>query len=39
MAEAAEFEGHIAFDPANTLSGALIAHAEELELQADHHRR
>jgi hypothetical protein len=39
MAEAAEFEGHIEFDPAQTLSGALIAHAEELEKQADNHRR
>ncbi len=39
MAEAAEFEGHISFDPANTLSGALTAHAEELEAQADNHRR
>ena len=39
MAEAAEFEGHIAFDPANTLSGALFAHAAELETQCDNHRR
>lgn len=39
MAEAAEFEGHIAFDPANTLSGALLAHAVELETQVDNHRR
>lgn len=39
MAEAAEFEGHIAFDPANTLSGALLAHAAELEAQVDNHRR
>jgi hypothetical protein len=39
MAEAAEFEGHIAFDPANTLSGALLAHAVELETQTDNHRR
>lgn len=39
MAEAAEFEGHIAFDPANTLSGALLAHAMELETQVDNHRR
>lgn len=38
MAEAAEFEGHIAFDPANTLSGALLAHAAELEAQVDNHR-
>jgi|GEM_PF-6483545 len=39
MAEAAEFEGRLEFDPAQTLSGALIAHAEELEKQADSHRR
>jgi hypothetical protein len=39
MAEAAEFEGHISFDPANTLSGALIAHAVELETQVDNYRR
>lgn len=39
MAEAAEFEGHIAFDPANTLSGALLAHAAELETQVDNYRR
>lgn len=39
MAEAAEFEGHIRFDPAQTLSGALTAHAVELETQADNYRR
>lgn len=39
MAKAAEFEGHISFDSANTLSGALIAHAEEMEMQVDNYRR
>lgn len=39
MAEAAEFEGHISFDAGNTLSGALTAHAEEMESQADNYRR
>lgn len=39
MADAAEFEGNIVFDPAQTLSGALIAEAEQLERQADTHRR
>lgn len=39
MAQAAAFEGHISFDPANTLSGALVAHAEEMETQVDQYRR
>ncbi len=39
MAQAAEFEGHISFDPANTLSGALIAQAEQMEQQVDQYRR
>jgi hypothetical protein len=39
MTEAAEFEGLIAFDPAETLSGALTARAEEMERDADHCRR
>jgi hypothetical protein len=39
MAEAAQFEGNIVFDPTQTLSGALLAEAEQLERQADTHRR
>ncbi len=39
MAQAAEFEGHISFDPVNTLSGALIAQAEQMEQQVDQYRR
>lgn len=39
MAEAAEFEGNITFDAANTLSGVLFEHAAQLETQADNLRR
>ena len=36
---AAEFEGTITFDPAQTISGALTARAERMETQADNYRR
>ncbi len=39
ISQAAEFEGNITFNPANTISGALAARAEALEAQADNYRR
>ncbi len=39
MAEAAQFEGNISFDTTETLSGALVAHAADLEAEADRYRR
>lgn len=39
IAEAAEFEGGILFDPAHTISGSLTTRAEALETQADNYRR
>lgn len=39
ISQAAEFEGNITFNPANTVSGALAARAEALETEADNYRR
>lgn len=39
ISQAAEFEGNITFNPANTISGALAARAEALETEADSYRR
>lgn len=39
IADAADFEGAIVFDPSQTISGALISEAERCEAEADRHRQ
>src|SRR6185369_2266928 len=39
MASAAEHEGEITYDPARTVSGVLLAQANQLEIEAANRRR